>query len=97
MPKEPLGITLTIADWTDPQGVYEDDGGIDVFSADGPYLLSDGASLMAPLSVFDAGGPTFQDRMGKMQSSLAVKGMVPPIEGVMWDDSTPWDNGTYWS
>ncbi len=97
MAKTPLGITYTATDGQSSTGVYESESGIETFETDVPYLLSDDNSLASPLPVFDAGGPTFLDSMGNVQSALAVKGMTPPILGITWDSGQTWDNGTYWS
>lgn len=64
MPKEPLGITFIIPTGQEATGLYEVEGGIEVFETDTPYLLSDGVSLQPPLPVFDAGGAIFTDSMG---------------------------------
>lgn len=80
MPKEPLGITFVAPAGQDATGVYEVEGGVEVFETDTPYLLSDGVSLMPPLPIFDAGGPVFIDSMGNVQRALGVKEFVSPEE-----------------
>ncbi len=97
MPVDPLGVTLTVPAGQAAIGVYEDAAGIPVFETDAPYLLSDGRSLEAPMPVFDAGGPVFQDAMGNAQSALVVNGLGALPQGITWDASTTWDDGIYWS
>ena len=97
MPVDPLGVTLTVPAGQSAIGVYEDAAGVQVFETDEPYLLSDGRSLEAPLPIFDAGGSVFQDSMGNAQTALAVTGLGPAPQGITWDASATWDNGTYWS
>jgi hypothetical protein len=75
MPKEPLGITFVVPDGQEATGVYEVEGGIEIFETDTPYLLSDGITLMPPLPVFDAGGAVFTDSMGNVQRALGVSGL----------------------
>lgn len=70
--KQNLGITLTVPDGRDATGVYVSVSGIETFISNDPYLLSDGETLMHPLPVFDAGGPSFIDKMGNAQTALAV-------------------------
>lgn len=96
MADEPLGVTIHPNGSTGAIGVYESAEGLPVFESSVPYLLSDGLSLMAPLPVFNAGGDTFIDSAGNLQSSLAVSGLSPS-NGITWDNNTTWDNGTYWS
>lgn len=74
--KQPLGITLIVPAGQEATGVYEGAAGVEVFTTDTPYLLSDGKSLSSPLPVFDAGGPTFTDSMGNAQRALAVSGLT---------------------
>ena len=93
---EPIGVTLDEVEGQESVAVYESDTGLDVFSTDVPYLLSDGVSLQAPMPVFDAGGSVYTDSMGNAQSALAVHGLSPP-DGITWDDNQTWDNGTFWS
>lgn len=64
----------------DPTGIYEAEGGVEIFVTDEPYLLSDGKTLQPPLYVFDAGGPVFIDSMGNAQKSLAVAIGSIPVE-----------------
>lgn len=97
MPVDPLGVTLSVTAGQQAIGVYEDSAGIPAFETAAPYLLSDGQSLESPLPVFDAGGPAFQDSMGNAQSAMAVTGLGPAPQGITWDASATWDNGTYWS
>lgn len=78
MPKQPLGITFTVPDGQEATGVYEATGGVEVFQTDGPYTLSDGASLQPPLPVKIVSEPIFTDSMGNAQSALAVSGLAPP-------------------
>lgn len=80
MPKEPLGITFIVPDGQEATGVYEADGGAEVFETDSPYLLSDGVTLQPPLPVKVVTGPTFTDSMGNAQTALAVSGL-PEDEG----------------
>lgn len=72
MAKEPIGITFIVPDNEDPIGVYESDGGIEVFETDEPYLLSDGKSLVDPMPVRMVDGPIYQDTLGNAQSALAI-------------------------
>lgn len=67
MPKEPLGVTFTVPDGQEATGVYEADGGADVFIADAPYLLSDGVSRQPPLPVKIVDGPTWISVNGSLQ------------------------------
>ena len=80
MPNEPLGITFIVPDGQEAIGVYEADGGAEVFETDSPYLLSDGVTLQPPLPVKVVTGPTFTDSMGNAQTALAVSGL-PEDEG----------------
>jgi len=75
MPNEPLGITFIVPDGQEATGVYEADGGAEVFETDSPYLLSDGVTLQPPLPVKVVTGPTFTDSMGNAQTALAVSGL----------------------
>lgn len=93
---DPIGITLNLVEVQDSVAVYQADTGLEVFSADAPYLLSDGVSLQAPMPVFDAGASVYIDSMGNAQSALAVNGLSPKI-GITWDSGQTWDNGTFWS
>lgn len=93
---EPIGVTLNLVDGQDSVAVYQDDTGLDVFSADAPYLLSDGVSLQAPMPIFDAGASVYIDSMGNAQSALGVNGLSPE-SGITWDSGQTWDNGTFWS
>lgn len=85
MPKEPLGITFVVPAGQEAVGVYEVEGGVEVFETDTPYLLIDGMALMPPLPVFDAGGAIFTDSMGNAQRALGVTGLDPeePENGVV--------------
>lgn len=96
MAANPIGVTLVTPDGQSAIGVYESPSGLEVFESDGPYLLSDGVSLAAPVPVFDAGGPTFRGSAGSLQASIAIRSGAPS-SGFMWDQETPWDNGTLWS
>lgn len=78
MAKERIGITFDVPGDADPIGVYEAEGGAEVFETDEPYLLSDGTSLMPPLPAVLADGPIFTDKMGNAQTALAVTGLAPP-------------------
>lgn len=80
MPKQPLGITYDVPAGQEATGVYEVEGGIEVFETDTPYLLSDGKSLVRPLPVFDAGGAVYVDSMGNAQRAIAVSGLPEPEE-----------------
>lgn len=86
-PKQPLGVTLIVPVGREATGVYTDPNGVEVFTTDTPYTLSDGVSLQPPLPVFDAGGPTFSDIMGNMQAALAVSGLTPP-PAIIWQTIT---------
>lgn len=79
MAKEPLGVTFIVPAGQSATGVYEADGGTDVFETDEPYLLSDGRALMPPLPVVLVEGMTFTDGMGNVQKALGVSGL--PDEG----------------
>ncbi len=57
--------------------VYQD-GGVDVFETDVPYLLSDTVSLMSPLPVEVVAGPV-----------LRYGTLVDPIP-VMWEAGEQW-------
>lgn len=86
MPKEPLGITFIIPDGQEATGLYEVEGGIEVFETDTPYLLSDGVSLQPPLPVFDAGGLYSQIAWAIHSARLALAaypGMI--INGRLWN------------
>lgn len=93
---EPIGVTLEAVEGQESVAVYESDTGLDVFSTDVPYLLSDGVSLQDPMPVFDAGGSVYTDSMGNAKSALAVKGLTPS-SGITWDAGQTWDSGTFWS
>lgn len=93
MAKQPLGITVGEGG----TGVYEHEAGIETFETDGPYLLSDGVSLAAPLLVHFVDGPVFFDSNGNPQAAIPIRGPAPPPDGVTWDNNTLWDNNTYWS
>lgn len=97
MAKTPLGITFVARDGQPSTGVYEAEGGIETFETDEPYVVHGTPYLAAPLPVFDAGGPVFQDAMGHAYQALPIKGVTPPVDGITWDNDTTWDNGTYWS
>lgn len=75
MAKQPLGITVGDGG----TGVYEHEDGIDTFETDGPYLLSDGVSLAAPLPVHFVDGPVFFDSNGNPQAAIPVQSTAPPV------------------
>lgn len=77
-PNDPLGVTFLPIAGMEAVPVYEAEGGTPVFITDDPYLLSDGLSLMAPLYVVDAGGPTWMDMEGQLMASMPVTGLPPP-------------------
>lgn len=93
MTKQPLGITVGEGG----TGVYEHEAGIEVLQTDAPYLLADGVSLAAPLPVHFVDGPVFLDSYGNPQAAIPVRGATPPVDGITWDNNTPWDGGTFWS
>ena len=95
--KQVIGVTLIPSDSQDVTGVYQSESGIDVVNIDDPYILSDGFSLADPLSVKLVDGEVFLDTMGNAQRAIPVKFSNPPIQGVTWDNNTPWDNSVYWS
>ena len=74
---EPIALTLTVPAGQSATGVYEDENGVEAYYTDGPYLAANG--LQSPMPVFDAGGPVFQDSMGRAQKSLAVNSGIAPI------------------
>lgn len=79
--REPIGITFTGPDQADPVPVFEAEGGVGAVERDGPYLLSDGKSLLDPIPVVDAGGPIWRDRAGNLVDALAIsvgEGPEPP-------------------
>lgn len=75
MSKEPLGVTFTVPDGQEATGVYEADGGADVFITDAPYLLSDGVSRQPPLPVKIVDGPTWISVNGSLQKAMPVSGL----------------------
>lgn len=84
--KQPLGITFVVPGDCDATGVYQSDGGVDVFETDAPYLLNDGTSLTRPIPVVLVDGPVFSDTLGHAQSALAINmgGADPdpaPVDG----------------
>jgi len=93
MSKQPLGITVGEGGI----GVYEHADGIETFETDSPYLLADGVSLAAPLPVHFVNGPVFFDSYGNPQAAIPVRVTTPPVDGITWDNNTPWDGGTFWS
>lgn len=76
--KQPLGITLIVPPGQEATGVYEAVGGVEVFSTDTPYTLTDGKSLSPPLPIKIVTGETFTDSMGNAQTALAVSGLTSP-------------------
>lgn len=68
-----LRVTYTVPPGQEPVPVYEAEGGMPVTVGDDPYVLSDGTSLMAPLPVVDAGGPTWTASDGSLQAALPVE------------------------
>jgi len=72
-PNDPLGVTFLPIAGMEAVPVYEAEGGMPVFVTDDPYLLSDGLSLMSPLYVVDAGGPTWVASDGSLQAALPVE------------------------
>lgn len=68
-----LRVTYIVSPGQEPMPVYEAEGGMPVFVTDDPYLLSDGLSLMSPLYVVDAGGPTWVASDGSLQAALPVE------------------------
>lgn len=97
-----LGVTSLISDGVDPVPVYQDDNGVQTFVADDAYLLLDGVSREAPLSVIDAGGPTWTDAQGNQAQSLPVTIIPggnppePPVPGPLdyVEEGTGLDNIT---
>ena len=75
MAKQPLGITVGEGG----TGVYEHEAGIETFETEGPYLLSDGVSLAAPLPVHFVDGPVFFDSHGNLQAAIPVRPTAPPV------------------
>ena len=65
-------VTLTAPDGADSVGYVADENGILAAIQDGAYLLSDGLSLVDPLPVFDAGGPSYVTADGRMISSIPL-------------------------
>lgn len=72
---EPVGISSTPPDGQELIGAYESPTGIEVFQSETPYLSSDGKTLLAPIPVFDAGGPTYTNSAGELQDSLPLNGL----------------------
>lgn len=97
MAKQPLGVTFVEPGTRGALGVYEAPGGIEITEQSGPYLLADGRTLATPLTVFTVTGTTFVDADGDLHQAVPVIGASAPIDGVMWDANTTWDNSTYWS
>lgn len=89
-PNDPLGVTFLPIAGMEAVPVYEAEGGMPVFITDDPYLLSDGLSLMSPLYVVDAGGPTWMDMEGQLMASMPVTGLTPP--NAVTVDGTPVTN-----
>lgn len=77
--QDKLGVTFAPVAGVEPIPVYEAVGGVPVEEHTGPYVISDGRSLEAPLPVVDAGGPTWTASDGSLQGSLAVEGISPPV------------------
>lgn len=93
-----IGITTAIPDDVEPIGVYESDGGIEVFPTDSPYLLEDGGSLLSPVPVIVVDGPVYTDKLGNARQAWPVTGIgPPPSAGITWDSGQTWDSNTYWS
>lgn len=70
--QDPIGIIMTVPDAVDPMPVYDDPAGIAVAVEAGPYLLSDGVSLVDPVPVVDAQGPIWTDAAGQAVDALAA-------------------------
>lgn len=94
-PNEPFGVTFVPVAGMEAVPVYEAEGGMPVFITDEPYLASDGLSLMSPLYVVDAGGPTWMASDGSLQSALPVTGLTPiiPLNAVTVDGIPVTHNG----
>lgn len=76
--KSPLGVTYNVPAGQAAIGVYNDPEGVEAFVSDDPYLS--GGFLFSPLPVFDAGGATFVDSMGNLQSSIPMNlSGLPPV------------------
>lgn len=71
--QDKLGVTFIVPEGQEAMPVYEAEGGTPIFVTDEPYLLSDELSLMAPLYVVDAGGPTWTASDGSLQAALPVE------------------------
>lgn len=72
-PVEPLGLTLNLQDGQSPIPVFQDEGGLETFETNEPYLLEDGRSLVDPVPVVVASGPVWQDVAGNPFNALGVK------------------------
>lgn len=70
MAKEPLGVTIVEDDTA--VGVYEAEGGLEAFEADGPYLMSDGKSLQSPVPVQIVDGDVYADAMGNACAAIPI-------------------------
>lgn len=84
MPTDAIGLTLIVVDGEAAIPVYESDTGLETFATDDPYLLSDGESLLAPIPVFDAGGPVYVDAQGNAADAMPVTYIAPvnpPVPG----------------
>lgn len=89
-------VTLTVPDDVDGVGYIADENGIVATVQDGPYLLSDGRSLVSPMPVFDAGGSSYLDSLGHRKASipLNLSGVNPnPTEYVTHNGITVTHNG----
>jgi hypothetical protein len=76
--KSPLGVTYNVPEGQEATGVYNDPEGLAAFVSNEPYLS--GGVLLSPLPVFDAGGTTFVDSMGNVQSSIPMNlSGIPPV------------------
>lgn len=85
-PVEPLGLTLNLQDGQSPIPVFQDEGGLETFETNEPYLLEDGRSLVDPIPVVVASRPVWQDVAGNPFNALGVK-VLP--QGENPPDPTP--------
>lgn len=97
MVKQTLGVTFVEPGTRGALGVYDAPNGIEIAEQAGPYLLTDGSTLVTPIEVFTVTGTTFVDADGDLHQAMPVIGASAPIDGVTWDANTTWDNSTYWS
>lgn len=80
--QEPIGLTLNQRDGEAPVPVYQNAQGVETFGTDAPYLMSDGKSLAAPVSVVVSDGPVWLDALGNPFDAVPVK-MIPGPSGLI--------------